>query len=189
VLGSPTLLDTFDSDALWPLYEDDHVSFNIANSRLTMTAFNPEFWEGFMLAPPDLDDFYLEMTATTRNCSGGDRYGMVARSNRAGQGPYRAYNFSFTCDGRFSLRDWDGEGFDFITEWAANGAINSGSNATNRLGIWIEDDRFVMYANGNLLGEVTDDTYALGKFGVVIGSANTTNFTVDIDEIAYWDLP
>jgi len=188
-LGAPTLLDTFNNDALWALYEDDHVSFEIDDSRLTMTAFNPEFWEGFMLAPPDIGDFYLEMTATTRNCSGGDRYGLMARSSRVGQEPYRGYNFSFTCDGRFSLRVWDGKQFTSVTEWTASDAIRSGSNATNRLGIWMEGERIVMYANGNLLKEVNDDTYQVGKFGVVIGSANTSNFTVDVDEIAYWDLP
>lgn len=188
-LGAPTLLDTFNSDALWALYEDDHVSFEIDDSRLTMTAFNPEFWEGFMLAPPDIGDFYLEMTATTRNCSGGDRYGLMARSSRVGQDPYRGYNFSFTCDGRFSLRVWDGKQFIAVTEWTASDAIRSGSNAANRLGIWMEGERIVMYANGNLLKEVNDNTYQVGKFGVVIGSANTANFTVDVDEIAYWDLP
>jgi hypothetical protein len=46
-----------------------------------------------------------------------------------------------------------------------------------------------MYANGNLLQELNDDTHREGRFGVFVGSANTPNVNFRVDEIAYWDLP
>jgi hypothetical protein len=46
-----------------------------------------------------------------------------------------------------------------------------------------------LYANGVLLKEVSDDIHLSGKFGVFVGSVKTPDFTVLVDEMAYWDLP
>ena len=190
-LGDPTFLDTFSDSGNWPLYDDGHVSFAVNNDRLVMTAFDPNFWEGFILSWPQVSDFYLEMTASPRNCSGADRYGLIARGTAVKPGSYSAYNFSVTCDGRFALRLWDNENskFTILVDWTESEAIKSGSNQTNRIGLLADGERLSMYANGNLLQEFVDDSYESGRIGVVIGSATTNNFKVDVDEFAYWDLP
>jgi hypothetical protein len=190
-LGDPTFLDTFSDGGNWPLYDDGHVSFAVNNDRLVMTAFDPNLWEGFILSWPQVSDFYLEMTASPRKCSGGDRYGLIARGTAVESGSYSAYNFSVTCDGRYALRLWDNETSKFVVlvDWTQNEAIKGGSNQTNRIGLMADGERLSMYANGNLLRDFVDDTYLSGRIGVVIGSANTNNLKVDIDEFAYWDMP
>ena len=187
-LGEPDFQDTFQSGDNWSLYEDDHVRFRINDGSLRMVAFNPELWDGFMLSWPDINDFYLEMTATTKSCSGLDRYGLVSRAVKTDAG-YVAYLFGVSCDGRYSLRTWDGEGFTKLVDWTESEHLNTGSNQTNRIGIMMDGDNISLYANGNLIKEFQDDDYDQGKFGVFIGSANSENFTVQVDEIAYWELP
>jgi hypothetical protein len=39
-----------------------------------------------------------------------------------------------------------------------------------------------------LLEELTDSTYDEGRFGLFIGSTNTQDLQVMVDEIAYWLL-
>lgn len=187
-LGEPDFQDTFQSGDNWSLYEDDHVRFRVNDGSLRMVAFNPELWDGFMLSWPEISDFYLEMTGTTKSCSGLDRYGLVSRAVEMDAG-YVAYLFGVSCDGRYSLRIWDGEGFTRLVDWTESEHLNKGSNQTNRIGIMMDGDNISLYANGNLMKEFKDDTYDQGKFGMFIGSASTENFTVQIDEIAYWELP
>ena len=45
-----------------------------------------------------------------------------------------------------------------------------------------------LYANGYKLSEFTDSTFDHGQFGLVIGSINTNNLTIYVDQVSYWDL-
>ena len=189
-LGTPDFVDTFQNADNWAIYEDKHVSFKVdqANGELVMTAFNPDSWDGWMLSWPVLSDFYLEMTATSGDCSGLDRYGLVFRSVKSDT-DYVGYLFGITCDGRYSLRRWNGEKFIPIIDWTADEHIRSGLNQTNRIGVYAQGDRISLYANSELLEEVRDSTHEEGKFGVFVGSVNTSDFIVRVDEIDYWELP
>jgi hypothetical protein len=187
-LGDPAWRDTLTDSDNWPLYEDGHVRFEIEDDELTMTAFNADYWNGWMLTWPVITDFYLEANATSGECAGLDAYGILARVSRTDQG-HKGYLFGFSCDGHFSLRTWDGESYTMLTEWTSSTHIISGANQTNRIGIWAEGDRLKLYANGNLLAEVTDSVYEKGMFGVFVGAVETAGFQVTVEEIAYWNLP
>jgi hypothetical protein len=187
-LGNPSFIDTFSSGANWALYEDDHVSFEVDDGQLVMTAFNPDFWEGWMLSWPVISDFYLEMIATPQKCAGSDRYGMMARAQKD-DGEYLGYFFGLTCDGRYSLRRWAGSSFVTMVDWTESDYIRQGSNQGNRLGLMADGKKLSLYANGMLLKEISDDNHLSGKFGVSVGSVKTPDFTVLVDEVAYWELP
>ena len=187
-LGDPDFEDSFANDANWPLYEDDHVSFDVDGGQLIMVAFNPDFWDGFMLAWPQVEDFYLEMTATSRQCAGLDHYGLMARAMQSERG-YIGYQLGISCDGRYSLRIWDGNKHVKLIDWTESEHLRAGSNQTNRIGLLLDGKRLSLFANGNQLKEISADAFEDGKFGVFIGSVNTEDFKVRVDEIAYWSLP
>ncbi|HEX9616811.1 MAG TPA: hypothetical protein VGA03_05300 [Anaerolineales bacterium] len=186
--GNPDFSDTFTSGENWALFEDEHVSFEVASNRLLMTAFNPDSWDSWMLSWPSLEDFYIEMTATQERCSGLDRFGMMLRATRTGKG-YVGYLMGAACDGRYSLRRWNGDKFVTLIDWTASDRLNAGSDQTNRIGLLAEGNRLGLYANGNLLEEISDDTHTEGRIGVFVGSVNTEDFTVQVDEVAFWELP
>lgn len=187
-LGNPQFHDTFESGTNWALYEDDHVAFEVKEGELILTAFETDQWDGWMLTWPTGKDFYLEMTATQENCAGLDRYGLVARQIQTDLG-YIGYLFGVSCDGRYSLRSWDGKTFTTLINWTANENLNTGSHQTNRIGWMAQGDRLSFYANGHHMVEYRDATHQEGRFGVFIGAANTPDFTVAIGEVAYWELP
>jgi hypothetical protein len=186
-LGDPDFSDTFRTSANWPLYTDDHVSFEIGNRRLVMTAFDPDGWDGWMLSWPAQQDFYLEMIAEPRQCSGLDRYGLVARAVKTSKG-YANYLFGVSCDGRYSLRYWDGEKFATLIDWTESEHLRAGPEAVNRLGLYADGERLALYGNGKLLQELEDASSEEGKFGVFVGSDETEDFSVRVEEIAAWDL-
>jgi len=187
-LGTPTFRDTFESAANWPVYEDDHVKFAITDGDLKMTAFNADHWNGWMLTYNQSQDSYIELTATSGTCSGLDQFGIVARSSGTSLG-YVGYFFGITCDGRYSLRTWDGEKYTRLVDWTASADILSGSDKTNRLGLKLDGTRIGVYVNGKLLKEVVNDAYSGGIYGVFVGASSTANFTVTATEFAAWDLP
>lgn len=184
-LGEPDWRDTFNNANNWPLFEDEHVTFRLRNGGLQMLAKKPEKWDGWMLSWTTLFNFYLEVTAAPQNCSGADRYGLLARAPSAEE----AYLFGFTCDGQYSLRKWNGERFSYLVDWTDSDLIQSGAGKTNRLGLMADGDQISLYANGEPLTEISDRSYADGAFGVFISSANTENFKVMVNEVAYWELP
>src|SRR5690606_17389738 len=120
-------------------------------------------------------------------CAGADQYGLVFRSPDYVNG----YFFSVRCDGRYAFGYWNEGNYTNLLDWQdGQPAIQAGSNQTNRLGVISDGNRFVLYANGVLLQEITDSTFDEGGHtGALIAGANTPGFTVRVDEIAHWTLP
>lgn len=187
--GEPDWEDQFASAANWPLYSDEHVGFEVQDGKAVMTAFEPESWDGWMLTWPRLTDFYLEATFTSGpECNGLDRYGLVARQSRSGDA-FVGYLLGLSCDARYNLRSWDGEQFTRHVDWTSDERIKSGPNQTHSLGLFAQGDRLVIYINGMRVRELTDDSYTQGQFGLFVGSANTDDFEVSVDRVAYWTVP
>jgi hypothetical protein len=96
--------------------------------------------------------------------------------------------YEFSCDGHYRLYTWDGENYHALQEWWAASSIKQGPNQTNVMGLWMQGTKLQLYANGFKIAEFNDSTYDEGQFGLVIGSVNTENFTVDVDLVEYWEL-
>ena len=184
-LGEPDWRDSFANANNWPLFEDEHVHFRLRDGGLQLLAKQPEKWDGWMLSWTTLFNFYLEVTASPQNCSGADRYGLLARAPDA----EKAYLFGFTCDGQYSLRKWDGKRYTYLVDWTASSLIQKGQGKTNRLGFMASGDQISLFANGEPLTEISDRSYDNGAFGLFISSTNTQDFTVMVTEVAYWELP
>lgn len=186
-LGDPDYRDTFSKASLWGLedpYDDGHTRVEIQGNQLVLTSLKAEGWMGWRTTFTDPGDAYIEGVFTTGPCSGGDQYGLVFRSTDETAG-----FFGVTCDGRYSLTYFDGSQFTRLLTWQETPAINTGPNQTNRLGAWLDGSSVRLYANGILLTETTVDAIqSKGNYGAFISGINTPQFTVNLTEIAHWDL-
>jgi hypothetical protein len=182
-LGAPTWKEDFNkANNNFYQYENDQTRFMYDSGTLALTGKNPNGWLGWSLTYPKPRDFYLEATFKVETCSGLDRYGLVYRAPDFNNG----YFFAFSCDGQYSLRIYNQKGS--LIDWTPNPAILSGSNQVNRIGILALGDRYAFYANGKLLQETKESTFLdAGMFGGFVASTNTSNFTVRMDEIAFWN--
>ena len=185
-LGSPDWRDAMDTSSYWYLVDTASTRFSMDEGRLQMTVIDPGGSDEWGLSlRPEVDNFYLQATFITGDtCADADRYGVLLRAPDPSQG----YVFGFSCSGRYRLYSWDGETYRGIQEWRTSTAIRAGANQTNILGVWMDGETIRLYANGQLLAEFTDDQFDAGKFGLFIGSPDTDNFTVYVDEVATWDL-
>lgn len=195
-LGNPSATDPMDkaSTWIWPTGSDTYSSSTFENGVQSITALTGT--DAWRLANPlgrEFTNLYLESTIRTGTCSGSDHYGLMVRVPIVTE-PDQGYMFDFTCDGRYSLRRWNAQvgtkgEMKWLVNWTKSSAINAGSNQTNRMGIMTVGSRLLLYANGQLLAEVQDNTFPYGYFGVLVGSDVTDKFTIQIDEMSYWENP
>ena len=192
-LGPATASDPMDSAALWswPTVSDQYSSAIWANGSMRITALSTT--AGWRLPAIDpLGNMYLEMTAHSETCSGKDSYGIFFHvpDNIATSG----YWFIVSCDGNYRLAKWDGSlqtdgKFTALIDWTASKVIRQGAGQPNRLGVLVKGSNLSVYVNGYLLKTIQEATYPSGYFGVFVNGKNTTNYTVNFDEISYWKDP
>lgn len=174
----------------WPTGDSDFTSVSFKSGKMSLVGLTEDAgWRLPLL--PSLQDMYVEMTVATGKCAGKDAYGIIFRVpvlKDADQG----YLFSVSCDGQFRLTKWNGKAGDkgtstILMNWKASNAIITGEGKYNRLGAYVSGNKITLFANGIKLGEATDSTFDKGNFGVFINPDKTKDFTVQIDEISYWD--
>ena len=142
---------------------------------------------------PVLGDAYIEAVVKMGACSTSDGYGLVFRVPE--QVAYnQGYFFGITCDGKYSLRVWNGlVGANGMTTWLQYPKLSEfiikGKDASNTLGVMTVGDDISLYINGELVAEFEDDTYPQGFFGMFINRDNTENLTINIDRASYWTDP
>jgi hypothetical protein len=195
-LGSPSATDGMNDSTtwVWPTGNNEYTAVSYGNGLMILTGLTDQL--GWRLANPEgapLGNIYLEASFKTTTCSGSDQYGLVVRVpvlREAEQG----YLFGFTCDGKYALRKWDGAAgtkgvMTRLKEWTESDAIKTGSNQVNRMGIMMVGSRLSLYANGQLLTEVSDSSWTSGYFGVYVGASATDDFAIQVDDMAYWKNP
>jgi len=183
-LGSPTWHEDFADGGDWGLYADAHVRFELGDHELRMTAFNPNFYNGWLLSWRKASDFYLEASVEVGACAGRDAFGLMFRAPNASQG----YLYGISCSGEYVLRTWNGESMSNLVVWTADGAIPSGPDLARRIGVWASGDKLSLYVDGKFLRQVTDATYTEGLFGLFVSSGSTPDFTVSVTSLDFWDL-
>lgn len=190
VLGNPTFVDTLDSGRSFGLedkaYDDDYTFIRVENGALVLTSRYATGYRGWRTGGTKLGNAYLETLVRTGECSGLDTYGLVFRSPDFIKG----YWFQLTCDGKWAFGYWDGQQYVNLAEGGnINDAIRTGSNQTNRLGVYAVGSNYTLYVNGIKIREISDSTFTEpGSYGIVIAARNTPNFTVYAEEFAYWRL-
>ena len=185
-LGAASWTDNFTDTSNWYLVNTDNTKWSAGDGTLVMKSISPSKGEEWGLSDqPSINDYYLQATFITGSaCSGLDKYGVLARAPEDNKG----YVYEFSCDGHYRLYTWDGQNYSALQEWKTSDTIVSGPHQTNVMGIYMKGTDIRLYANGHKLAEFTDNSYDHGQFGLVIGSVNTDNFTVNVDQVAYWEL-
>jgi hypothetical protein len=192
-LGDPDWLDEMKpGDYNWNLETDKYMSAAYDNGTLQLKALS-EVMGWRIASTPVLGDAYIEAVVKMGACSTSDGYGLVFRVPE--QVAYnQGYFFGITCDGKYSLRVWNGlVGANGVTTWLQYPKLSEfivkGKDASNTLGVMTVGDDISLYINGELVAEFEDDTYPQGFFGMFINRDNTENLTINIDRASYWTDP
>jgi len=187
-LGNPTFTDKLDNSDYWPTGEDTYTAVTFRDGKMLLTALTEtDGWRLITYGPTA--NFYAEITARFEACSGTDHFGFYARVPEKNPAT-RGYLIGINCLGQFRFAEWDGttDPGTWTTHvyWTANPAILAGPNQTNRIGLLAENKHLTLYVNGVKVGEMTDESYQSGYMGLFVGSDETQNLTVQVDEFNFW---
>ncbi len=192
--GGPTLLDTFANDSNWvdssnKLPDTDFIKLELGSEQLLVTG-KPISFDTWWLTWPSAGDQYLEMKVEVEDCEGRQAYGFLLRAPSANTEAH-GYILTFSCDGFYRLRRLDGTSpysFEDLIAWKADEAINSGDDQINVLGVSLIGDEITIYANGEEIDQVEDNTFSSGRFGLFVNAGPAGNFTFIINQLSFWDL-
>lgn len=185
-LGEPDWVDNMNNGDNWPTGLDKFTAIKFENGFLKLTAGTDV--DGWRVTWPTISDFYLEASLQSPECEGNDHFGLMFRvpaDSQAGKG----YLFGITCDGRYSLRRWDGSVMHSLVSPTAHAAIEEGPDVVNKLGVLARGANLALYINGQKVQEISDSNYLEGRFGIFVGGINVEDLTVWVDQIRYWDEP
>ena len=93
------------------------------------------------------------------------------------------YLFLIRGDGQFSIQIARGRDITPLIEWREFSRINRGG-VQNNLRAVCTGDYLAFYINGELAGDVIDDTYGRGQVGLAAATANSTGVRIDFDRLS-----
>lgn len=185
-LGEPDWVDTMEDGDNWPTGLNEFSSIKFEDGFLKLTGETE--LDGWRLSWPYLEDFYLEVSMQSPECEGEDHFGVMFRSPVKSDAN-KGYLFGITCDGQYSLRRWDGTTMFYPIQWTESDAINTGAEVNNKLGVMAEGENITLYINSEEVDKVVNPVYLTGNFGIFVGSVETEELTVWVDQVRYWENP
>ena len=187
-LGAPAWTYEFLGDTSPWDFESTQALYQTSDGYLNITARANANWHNWWVSSPVLQNAYVESTIQMSECSGADRFGLIVRSTTGGQ---NFYFLSITCDGRWGFfRMAEDVEIETIIGYESTEAITPGLAQPHRVGIWMDGNTFNIYINGDQVGTATDSQLdEAGMTGFMIVFANTPGFTVQVDQLKYWNIP
>jgi len=191
-LGTPNWVDEMEKPEFWVAGSDEFTTAVFENGAMTFKALSET--PGWRIATTEeLSKAYMEATVKMGACSGTDSYGLVVRVPK-NVNYNQGYFFTITCDGRYSVRLWDGLSGEngkslMLKNLTASALINKGKDQTNRLGVAAVGDSLTLFINGEKVEVIKDEVYASGFFGMFVNRDNTKDLTVKVEQVRYWVNP
>ena len=177
------------TDSSGDLPDTDNIRLEIVDNVMRVMGKYAQF-DTWWFTWSQLSDFYLQMQVQVTTCSGKDAYGFIFHGPPTGK-PAHGYVVAFSCDGHYMIRRIDSANPWSATDlliWEPSEYIAKGPDAVNTLGVHVVGNSIAVYANGEKLTEVYDDSYSSGRFGLWVNAWDTPAFTYRVWNIKYWDL-
>jgi hypothetical protein len=165
----------------WLLEGDAQGSTILMNEQLVIQINAANTMQYATLQEPLFSDFVLEVEAQLLAGASDSSYGVLFRQDDNG----RFYRFEITGNGLFMLerRNGDGSWTRLIDEWTESTAIHQGTNAVNRLRVEAVGSQIAVYANDQLLHEVSDSAYPTGTIALDAGTFGQPGLQVAFDNL------
>jgi tRNA A-37 threonylcarbamoyl transferase component Bud32 len=183
-VGGLLLEDNFDDpDSGWEV--DDSVDGDVGyGDGYYYVLAESEGIQIFGSGPRSFSDLAIDVYASQVASSPDNvnAYGVMCRLQRNGDG----YLLRISGDGEYAIQRVVDDNFEYLVEWTESDAINQG-NATNHIYAICDGTRLALYANGELLAEAEDDTFAEGDIGLTATTFGSVATEVHFDNLIVLD--
>jgi hypothetical protein len=190
-MSAPDYVDYFDVEGTWFDFDNEgRASFSFVEGSLYGVDYEPEeLYTWWSYSERQSGNLYTEINVTNGDCIDKDSVGLAIRVDL--ETASKGYSLQVSCDGNWRFRRHrSGQGPLNLSDWTPSELINTGPDATNRLGVWAYLNRFVLFINGVEVGEVFDpnNSYSFGSFAVYVNAFLTYDLTANFDDFAFWHV-
>ena len=130
-------------------------------------------------------DFEVEVEATREDGDVANTYGLIFRY--VDHDNY--YRFDVSSDGYYLLSKFQDGEWHTLADWAPSEAINQGQTAVNALKVSANGPEITLFANGQELTHVNDDSFQEGNFGFFASTFDDPHIWVSFDDLKLWAPP
>lgn len=130
-------------------------------------------------------DFEIEVDAKLEDGVESDSYGLLFRF----QDRDNFYRFDISGDGYYLFSKYVDGQWETLVDWTASNAINPGVGATNVLKVSAFGPNLTLWANGQQLVSLEDDSIDAGNFGFFTGTFSDPYSWVSFDNLKMWTAP
>ena len=146
--------------------------------HIEITTSNLVVWG---LANRNAADFEMEVEATPQSADTDITYGIIFRY--VDDNNY--YRFDVSPDGFFLVTKFENGEWHTLVDWTASDAINTGQT-TNVLKVSAFGNEITVFANGQELSRITDDSFSGGNFGFFTSTFDSPHSWVSFDNLKLW---
>ena len=183
-IGKPIFSDDFSNPSLWSLNQSSTSSIALGKNEVTLAISQPGLYLFTLRKSPILSDFYLEITASTGICKGGDEYGVLFRVSPS----LDFYRFSLTCNGQIRLDKYFKGRASSPQPKMLSGSIPCGAPGTSRLSIWASGKVMDFYVNDQYQFTIRDPSILSGSLGVFAHSAGENAMSVSFSNLMVYQV-
>ncbi len=164
-------------EGLWEIFKGNTASAVVGDGHLTLVVKSPST-VGISLAAINLTDFDLTVTTTQTDGDLANGYGVIFRyiDER------NSYRFDISGDAMWAVSRRLNDQWIPLSDLASSAAIQPGL-AANTIRVLARGSRFEFYANGALLGRLTDSNLPVGRIGVFASTFDSANAQINFDDV------
>ena len=165
----------------WQLEGDDKGRASIIDDFLLLEVNAANTVQYTTLAEHTFSNFSLEVDVTQLAGGLNSTYGVLFRL----ADPPQFYRYDITGNGEYVLerRDADGSWTRLSDGWVPSSALQPGLNVTNRLGVIAVGGTYSLYANGELVAQLSDGRYGEGSVALDAGTFAQAGLQVAFDNL------
>jgi TolB protein len=172
--------DFGDSASGWDDAFDTYTTKQYGNNRYQIEVITSNL-VAWGLANRDVADFEVEVEAKLEDGADTNGYGLLFRF----QDRENFYRFDISGDGYYLLSKFIKGEWITLADWTASPFINKGK-AANILKVSAFGPHITVWANGQQLASVKDDSLVHGNFGFFAGTFSDPHIWVSFDNLKLW---
>lgn len=182
VQPTPISSDTFEEDfskdtGIWQTFTETGGSAKIVDGQMDIVVGSP-FTVSLSIAALNLADFDLTLITTPIINGTANGYGVIFRYLDL----QNFYRFDVGGDGKWGVSRRLRDQWLHLSELKVSPAIKTGTTP-NTLRIVARADKFEFYANGTLLGTISDANLPLGRIGIFASTFDDAKTEIKFDNI------
>lgn len=184
IIGDLLFSDDFSVATNWMLAQSNISSVALGKNEITLAISQSKTYLYTLRKEPQLDNFYLEITASPNLCLGDDEYGILFRFTPNQE----FYRLGLTCDGQIHLDRYMQNRAAMIYPKSYSGAVPPGAPSLSSIELWASKNQIIVFVNQQYQFTLNDSTIPSGSFGLFARTGTHDAMTVNFSDLKVYQI-